>query len=91
VWTSAAANMRTYLLLRERATAFRADPEVAEALAAAGVPELATPTLAAGETSADLLAERSAFEEFDAAAAGARGAGVERPAQLAVEHLLGAR
>jgi xylose isomerase len=61
------------------------------ALAAAGVPELATPTLAAGETPADLLADRSAFEEFDAAAAGARGAGVERLAQLAVEHLLGAR
>ena len=29
VWVSAAANMRTYLLLKERAAAFRADPEVA--------------------------------------------------------------
>ena len=28
VWESAAANMRTYLLLKERAAAFRADPEV---------------------------------------------------------------
>ena len=28
VWASAAANMRTYLLLKERAAAFRADPEV---------------------------------------------------------------
>ncbi|MCU1668305.1 MAG: xylose isomerase [Blastococcus sp.] len=91
VWTSAAANMRTYLLLRERAAAFRADPEVVEALAAARVPELATPTLAAGETYDDLLADRSAFEDFDAEAAGRRGAGVERIAQLAVEHLLGAR
>ena len=36
VWDSAAANMRTYLLLKERAAAFRADPEVQEALAAAG-------------------------------------------------------
>ena len=35
VWDSAAANMRTYLLLKERAAAFRADPEVQEALAAA--------------------------------------------------------
>jgi xylose isomerase len=34
VWRSAAANMRTYLLLKERAQAFRADPEVQEALAA---------------------------------------------------------
>ncbi|WP_280430517.1 TIM barrel protein [Nocardia brasiliensis] len=57
VWDSAAANMRTYLLLRERARAFRADPEVHEALATAGVGELRTPTLAAGETYADLLAD----------------------------------
>jgi xylose isomerase len=91
VWASAAANMRTYLLLKERALAFRADPEVAEALAAARVPELARPTLADGETYADLLADRSAFEEFDADAAGRRGAGVVRLGQLAVEHLLGAR
>jgi xylose isomerase len=91
VWTSAAANMRTYLLLKERAAAFRADPEVADALAAARVPELARPTLADGENYEDLLADRSAFEDFDAEAAGARGAGVVRLAQLAVEHLLGAR
>src|SRR6185503_15964539 len=40
VWASAAANMRTYLLLRERAAAFRADPEVQGAMAAAGVRDL---------------------------------------------------
>jgi xylose isomerase len=91
VWTSAAANMRTYLLLKERAAAFRADPEVADALAAARVPELAIPTLAAGESSADLLADRSAYEDFDPEVAGARGGGAVRLAQLAVEHLLGAR
>jgi xylose isomerase len=91
VWTSAAANMRTYLLLKERALAFRADPEVADALAAARVPELATPTLAEGESYDDLLADRSAFEDFDADAAAARGAGAVRLAQLAVEHLVGAR
>ena len=50
VWVSAAANMRTYLLLKERAAAFRADPEVAAAMAASRIPELAVPTLAAGET-----------------------------------------
>src|SRR6185312_11767251 len=33
VWASAAANMASYLLLRERAQAFRADPEVQQALA----------------------------------------------------------
>ena len=91
VWVSAAANMRTYLLLKERAAAFRADPEVQEALEAARVPELAQPTLGAGETHDDLLADRSAFEDFDVDAAAARGAGAVRLAQLAVEHLTGAR
>ena len=50
VWVSAAANMRTYLILKEKAAAFRADPEVAEALAACRVAELSEPTLAPGET-----------------------------------------
>jgi xylose isomerase len=91
VWASAAANMRTYLLLKERAAAFRADPEVQEALAAARVPELAQPTLGDGETYEQLLADRSAFEDFDAEAAGRQGYGVVRLSQLALEHLLGAR
>jgi len=91
VWASAAANMRTYLLLRERAAAFRADPEVAEALAASRVADLGTPTLAPGEGHADLLADRHAFEEFDVDAAAAKGFGFVRLNQLAVEHLLGAR
>jgi len=91
VWRSAAANMQTYLLLKERAAAFRADPEVAEALAAARVPELREPTLAAGETFEGLLADRSAFEDFDAEAVAKRGAGVVRVDQLMIEHLLGAR
>jgi xylose isomerase len=91
VWDSAAANMRMYLLLKERAAAFRADPEVARALAAAGVAELSKPTLGAGETLADLVADRSAFEDFDADKAGERGYGFGRLSQLAVEHLMGAR
>jgi xylose isomerase len=91
VWVSAAANMSTYLLLKERAEAWRADPEVQQALAEARVAELATPTLAAGESYQDLIADRSAYEEFDAEAAGARGLGAVRLNQLAVEHLLGAR
>jgi xylose isomerase len=91
VWESAAANMRTYLLLRERARAFRADPEVAEALAAAGVPELAVPTLGEGESLADLLGDRTAFEDFAADAKGERSHGATRLDQLALEHLLGAR
>jgi xylose isomerase len=91
VWASAEANIRMYLLLKERAKAFRADPDVRAALAAAKVTELATPTLSPGETYADLLADRSAFEDFDADAAGARGYGFVRLHQLAVDHLLRAR
>ncbi len=91
VWASAEANMRTYLILKERATAFRADPEVQEALQATRYAELARPTLADGETYEDLLADRSAFEDFDPDAAGERGYGYARLAQLAVEHLTGAR
>ena len=91
VWESAAANMRMYLLLSERAAAFRADPEVREALAASKVAELATPTLAEGESHADLLADRSAFEDFDVDAVGAQGYGFVRLHQLAVEHVLRAR
>ncbi|BCJ60594.1 xylose isomerase [Micromonospora endophytica] len=91
VWVSAAANMRTYLLLKERAAAFRADPEVAEALAASKVGELGAPTLGDGEGYAELLADTAAFEEYDVDAAGAKGFGFVRLNQLAVEHLLGAR
>jgi xylose isomerase len=91
VWVSAAANMRTYLLLKERAAAFRADPEVAEALAVSGVADLGKPTLNPGETLADLAADRSAFEDYDATKAGERGYGFVRLNQLALEHLLGAR
>ncbi|KWV33814.1 xylose isomerase [Micromonospora rifamycinica] len=91
VWASAEANMATYLLLKERAAAFRADPEVVEALAASKVGELASPTLGEGEGYAGLLADRSAFEEFDVDATAAKGFGFVRLNQLAVEHLLGAR
>ncbi|HEU0256338.1 MAG TPA: xylose isomerase, partial [Microbacteriaceae bacterium] len=92
VWASAAANMRMYLLLKERAAAFRADPEVREALADARVAELSEPTLAAGEGYAGLLADRASFEDFDPKPYfGGRGFGFVRLQQLVAEHLLGAR
>ncbi|QFU92430.1 xylose isomerase [Amycolatopsis sp. YIM 10] len=91
VWASAAANMRSYLIFAERSRAFRADPEVQEALATSLVPELAVPTLNEGETAADLLADRSAFEDFDADKAAERNYGFIRLAQLALDHLTGAR
>jgi len=91
VWTSAAANMTTYLLLKERSAAFRADPEVQAALEASGYHELGQSTLAQGETYHDLLADRTAFEDFDPDKAAERGYGFVRLSQLALEHLLGAR
>jgi len=91
VWASAAANMRTYLLLKERAAAFRADAEVQEALERSKVNELSVPTLGDGESYADLLADRSAYEEFDPEATGRPGYGFVQLDQLALEHLLGAR
>src|SRR5665213_2454538 len=91
VWPSAAANMRTYLLLKERAVAFRADPEVQAALAVTRVAELAIPTLGDGESYTNLLEDRSAFEDFDVDAAGKRGYHFTQLDQLAVEHVLGAR
>ncbi|MER5650132.1 xylose isomerase [Streptosporangium sp. NPDC002524] len=86
VWVSAAANMRTYLILKEKVAAFRADPEVAEALAASKVAELSEPTLAPGETIADLNRD-----DFDLDAVAARGFHFTRLNQLAMDYLLGVR
>ncbi|MFC3995669.1 xylose isomerase [Nocardiopsis sediminis] len=86
VWESAAGCMRNYLILKEKAAAFRADPEVAAALAASRVPELARPTLAPGESVSDLLAE-----EIDLDAVGERAYHFERLDQLATDHLFGVR
>jgi xylose isomerase len=91
VWESARANMELYLILRDRARAFRADPEVQEALQAARVAELSSPTLNDGETYKGLLEDRSAFEDYDLQPARTQGYGFARLQRLAVQHLLGAR
>ncbi|MBD8870413.1 xylose isomerase [Nocardioides donggukensis] len=86
VWESARACMRNYLILRKRALAFRADPEVATALAAAAVPELDVPTMAQGESLADLRSETHDLDRLRL-----RSVGMEALDQLAMEHLLGVR
>jgi len=92
VWDSVKANMRMYLLLKERAAAFRADPEVQEALAAARVDEINRPTLADSEDYDDLLADTTAYERFDTDSYyDAKGFGFVRLQQLTMEHLMGAR
>jgi xylose isomerase len=85
VWESASACMSTYLMLADKAAAFRADPRVQEAMAYSGVFDLAEPTLDAGESIEDFLA---ADDGFDAQEAAERDYGFVRLNQLAVEHLV---
>ncbi|KQT96755.1 xylose isomerase [Sanguibacter sp. Leaf3] len=89
VWDSASANMEMYEMLAKKSAAYRADPEVQEAFKTAGIFELATPTLNPGETVDELLADRSAFEDFDPEAAAERDFGFVRLNQLALRHLIG--
>lgn len=84
VWESATANMRTYLLLRERALAFRNDPRVKAAMVESHIDQLEIPTLSFGESWKDIE-----LDSIDVEAAGARGYGYEKIDQLAIEHLMG--
>jgi len=86
VWASAAACMRNYLILREKVRAFRADPDVTEALAAARVPDLSLPTLAGGETWRDIQGFTPDIETL-----AGRGMAFERLDQIALEYLYGVR
>jgi xylose isomerase len=86
VWVSAAGCMRNYLILKEKAQAFRADPEVQRALRDARVDELAVPTMGSQDSIETLRGE-----SFDPEAAGRRGMAFERLDQLALEHLYGVR
>jgi len=86
VWASAASCMRNYLILRDKAQAFRADPEVQQALRDARVDQLAQPTIAEGET-----IETLRTESFEPDEVGRRGMAFERLDQLALEHLYGVR
>ena len=73
-------------ILAAAQAAFRADPRVTEALAYAGVPDLAVPTLDPDES---LESFRSGDEGFDPDRAAERDFGFVRLQQLAVEHLIG--
>jgi xylose isomerase len=87
VWDFARGCMRNYLILKEKAAAYYADPEVRDAMAAAHCDELGQPTRGAGESLDALRADVG----FDPDARGAIGAGYDRLDQLAVEHLFGVR
>ena len=84
VWDSATANMRTYLALKDRATAYRNDPRVIAAQKDSNIPGLTENTMGACESWKDL-----AKDSFNVEAAGARGYQYEALNQLALEHLMG--
>ncbi|UDY24954.1 xylose isomerase [Nocardioides sp. Kera G14] len=86
VFASAAGCIRNYLIFKERAAAFRADPEVKAAMERSGLDELATPTLAEGESLASVREE-----SFDIDAMAKHGFAFEQLDQLAMDHLLGVR
>jgi xylose isomerase len=88
VWDFASGCMRTYLILREKARRFAADPEIAAALEAASTPELAEPTV--GAYSPEAAAELAAAPG-DPDVLAARGYRNERLDQLVTELLMGAR
>ena len=86
VWASATANMRTFLILQERAREFRNDPRTEAALEKSGVNELMQPTLTDQESWRDL-----AKASFDPDHLGKRGYHYEELDQLALEYLMGVR
>jgi xylose isomerase len=88
VWDFAAGCMRTYLILREKARQFAADPEIAAALKEASATELAEPTV--GRYSPEAAAALASAPGDPNVLAG-RGYRNERLDQLVMELLMGAR
>lgn len=88
VWDFARGCMRTYKILKARAAAFDADPEV-QALRAEVKDAQCDPLLAGGYSRA--RADKLKGLALDAGAIARRGLGYERLDQLTMEHLLGVR
>ena len=88
VWEFARGCMRTYNILRERARAFDADPEVRE-LTAPIADSALSPLLTGGYTPEKAAGLRAADIDVDAIAE--RGLRYERLDQLMMEHLMGVR
>ncbi len=92
VWDFARGCMRSYLILREKASRFHDDAEIQAALRAAGADQLERPTMPDGMTHdaiAALLAEPHGPDAAEQL--GARPYGLERLDQLVTELLLGVR
>ncbi|MCK4177514.1 xylose isomerase [Aciditerrimonas ferrireducens] len=96
VWEFAAASMRTYLILADKARRFAEDPEIQEALVAAKADRLAEPTSPEGTTPEAIASLRQQVEQkradptwLDALAQ--QGYHHERLDQLVMDLLLGVR
>jgi xylose isomerase len=96
VWEFAAASMRTYLILADKARRFASDPEIQEALAAAKADRLAEQTVGGGlgadaidAMRQDVRAKLQTPEWLDALST--QGYHHERLDQLVMELLLGVR
>ncbi len=89
VWDFARGCMRTYLILREKAEQFAKDPEIQAALEAYRVRDVELENLSKSYSRENANALKT--RDFDRAALGERGPGLERLDQLTVELLLGAR
>lgn len=87
IWDFARGCMRTYLILKEKAQAFDADPRVQQALAEAGVLELAQPTIGPYSSAA---AHELLTEQHDPQALASRGYRNEQLDQLVIDRILGA-
>jgi xylose isomerase len=85
VWESAAANMKMYSMLAEKAAQYRADPQVHAAFEKAGIFESAIPTKGADESFESFLAE----PDPDIEALAERHEGLVQLNQLALNHLIG--
>ncbi len=81
--------MRTYLILKEKARQFNANPEIQALLTEIGAQDPAAASLLGGYTRERAAALKNA--SFDRVALGARGLHYERLDQLTVELLLGVR
>ncbi|MBU6279386.1 MAG: xylose isomerase [Actinomycetales bacterium] len=86
IWDFARGCMRTYLVLAQKAREYDLDPRVQEAMAKAGVPELAESTV--GRYSADSAARLKA-ESFEPDRLADRTYGNEALDQLVIDRILG--
>ena len=86
IWDFARGCMRTYLALAAKAREFDHDPRVTKAMANAGVPELAVPTIGPYSTA---TASALLNESFDPQTLATRGYRNEALDQLVIDRILG--